>query len=255
MRILRRDQRDAMFDIYSYCRAVDDIADGAASREWRLASLAAWRRKIDALYSGTPPAELTRLALAARRFGLRRQDFLSIIDGMVMDATADIRGPRIEELDLYCDRVASAVGRLAVRVFGMKNDEGTLLAHHLGRALQLTNILRDIDEDAAIGRLYLPGELLTLAGIEAAEPRTAVTDPHLGAVCGFVAERAREHFVNADAVMERSPRETVRAPKIMSEIYRQMLDKMVARGWSCPRQRISVGKPHLLWIAVHHAFI
>ncbi len=112
-----------------------------------------------------------------RDFGLRREDFLAVIDGMEMDVVDDIRAPDFATLDLYCDRVASAVGRLSVRVFGMEEQDGIALAHHLGRALQLTNILRDLDEDAAIGRLYLPREALREAGITATDPADGAGEP------------------------------------------------------------------------------
>ena len=120
-----------------------------------------WRADIDALYAGSAVAARSRpRRRRSRRFGLEREDFQAVIDGMEMDAVADIRAPDCATLDLYCDRVASAVGRLSVRIFGMDEEAGIALAHHLGRALQLTNILRDLDEDAAIGRLYLPREAL-----------------------------------------------------------------------------------------------
>ena len=165
MRILPREQREAMFQIYSFCRQVDDIADSDGPRPERLAALQRWRDDIDALYQGHPPARLRDYAASVQSFGLQREDFLAIVDGMEMDVPQDIRAPDLATLDLYCDRVASAVGRLSVRVFGLARDDGIVLAHHLGRALQLTNILRDIDEDAAIGRLYLPREGLLHAGI------------------------------------------------------------------------------------------
>src|SRR2546425_11627078 len=129
-----------------------------------------------------------------RTFALRREDFLAVIDGMEMDVKSDIRAPDFATLDLYCDRVASAVGRLCVRVFGMDAAPGIALAHHLGRALQLTNILRDLDEDAAIGRLYLPREALRDAGITATDPRAALARPSLDTACAVVVERARSHF-------------------------------------------------------------
>ena len=154
-----------MFQIYSFCRQVDDIADSDGPRPERLAALQQWRDDIDALYQGHPPARLRDYVASVRRFDLKREDFLAIVDGMEMDVPQDIRAPDLATLDLYCDRVASAVGRLSVRVFGLAQDDGILLAHHLGRALQLTNILRDIDEDAGIGRLYLPREGLLHAGI------------------------------------------------------------------------------------------
>ena len=165
MRILGREKREAMFEVYSFCREVDDIADSDAPRLQRVADLSAWRQNIDSLYSNRIPSGLEQLAKAIARFGLRKDDFLAVIDGVEMDAREDIRAPSLERLELYCDRVACAVGRLCVRIFGMDDTDGNALAHHLGRALQYTNILRDIDEDAAVGRLYLPREALRLAEI------------------------------------------------------------------------------------------
>ena len=143
MRILPRLQREAMFEIYSFCRLVDDIADSSAPHAERRQQLARWRDHIEATYSGRAPTDLRALAQAAREFALRKEDFLAVIDGMEMDAEQDIRAPDWETLDRYCDRVASAVGRLSVRVFGLNEVDGIALAHHLGRALQLTNILRE----------------------------------------------------------------------------------------------------------------
>ena len=117
------------------------------------------------------------MAQAVRTFDLQREDFIAVIDGMEMDVIADIRAPDRATLDLYCDRVACAVGRLSVRVFGMEREAGLALAHHLGRALQLTNILRDLDEDASLGRLYLPREALQAAGIEATDPAAVIAHP------------------------------------------------------------------------------
>jgi len=255
MRILGREQREAMFEIYSFCREVDDIADNDAPRAQRVEGLLAWRKKIDSLYSGSIPAGLERLAKCIARFALRKDDFLAVIDGVEMDARADIQAPSFDELDLYCDRVASAVGRLSVRVFGMGEADGIALAHHLGRALQLTNILRDIDEDAEIGRLYLPREALRLAGITMTDPASVVGNPRLGEACIVLAERAREHFTQANEIMSRCPRRVVRAPKIMGGVYRQMLEGMISRGWARPRNRVRINKPRLIWIALRHAFV
>jgi len=201
------------------------------------------------------PAGLEGLARAIEKFSLHREDFLAVIEGMEMDAAEDIRAPALDRLDFYCDRVASAVGRLSVRIFGMEERAGLLLAHHLGRALQLTNILRDIDEDAAAGRLYLPKEALTRAGIHSTEPQAAASDPAIGTACEFVVELARCHFAKADEVLAGCSRRAARAPKIMKEAYRRMLEELVARGWSWPRDRVHVSKSHLLRIALRHAFI
>ncbi len=255
MRILPREQREAMFQIYSFCRQVDDIADSDGPRPERLAAIQQWRDDIDALYQGHPPQRLRDYVTSLNRFGLKREDFLAIIDGMEMDIPQDIRAPDLATLDLYCDRVASAVGRLSVRVFGMAENDGILLAHHLGRALQLTNILRDIDEDAGIGRLYLPREGLLHAGITSSEPLKVTADPALPKVCAPLVARARDHFEKADEIMKRNPRRLVRAPRIMSKYYRAILDLLVERGFALPRPAVRVNKMARLAIILRYAFI
>jgi squalene synthase HpnD len=255
MKILPPAQREAMFEIYGFCRRVDDIADSEAPRAERLIELAAWRADVNALYAGQVPPRLAGLAQPVRDFDLAREDFLALIDGMEMDAFDDIRGPSAAILDLYCDRVASAVGRLSVRVFGVERAAGIKLAHHLGRALQLTNILRDLDEDAAVGRLYLPREALAQAGIHTNDPKTALRSPTLGQACAQLVERARQHFAQADEIMAGLPRRSVRAPRIMGLVYRSMLDRLAARGWSAPRRPIRVPRARLLWIMLRHALM
>ena len=255
MRILPRQQREAMFQIYSFCRQVDDIADSDGPRGERLAALQRWRDDIDALYRGQPPSRLRDYVASVQRFDLQRADFLAIVDGMEMDVPQDIRAPDLATLDLYCDRVASAVGRLSVRVFGLPRDDGILLAHHLGRALQLTNILRDIDEDAAIGRLYLPREGLIEAGIVGSDPLKVAADPDLPKVCTPIVARAREHFERADEVMARNRRRVVRAPRIMSKYYRAILELLVARGFANPRVPVRLNKLARLAIIFRYAFI
>jgi phytoene synthase len=255
MRILPPAQRQAMFEIYSFCRAVDDIADDPGDRDKRRAQLQQWRRDIDAVCGGHPPASLGGLAQAVRAFGLAREDFLAVIDGMEMDVEADIRAPDLAMLDLYCDRVASAVGRLSVKVFGLDAQNGHELAHHLGRALQLTNILRDLDEDAGIGRLYLPREALRDAGIPGSDPAEVLAHPALGQACAPILARAQNHFGRADEIMRAAPRRAVRAPRIMGEAYKGYLDGLIARGFAPPRERVRISRVRLLWIILRHAVI
>jgi presqualene diphosphate synthase len=255
MRILPREQRDAMFQIYSFCRQVDDIADSDGPRPERLAALQQWRDDVDALYQGHPPERLKDYVSSVRRFGLKREDFLAIIDGMEMDVPQDIRAPEMATLDLYCDRVASAVGRLSVRVFGLPEQDGILLAHHLGRALQLTNILRDIDEDAGLGRLYLPREGLLHAGITSDDPVKVIGERNLPKVCVPLVERAKSHFEQADAIMKRNSRRAVRAPRIMSKYYRAILELLIARGFAAPREPVRVHKWAKIAILLRYAII
>ncbi len=149
MRLLPRDRRNGMYAIYAFCREVDDIADGGRPVEHKLAALAGWRDEIDALYDGRPRHVVARaLSGPVRSYQLRKEDFLAILAGMEMDARGDIRAPDFATLDLYCARVASAVGHLSVHVFGDSSEPAHAVAESLGRALQLTNILRDLAEDA-----------------------------------------------------------------------------------------------------------
>ena len=255
MRVLPLAQRRAMFAIYGFCRAVDDVADGPGTRESRLAELAQWRADIDALFEGSPPARALALAEPVRAFDLQRDDFLRIIDGMNMDAAADMRAPARDELDLYCDRVAGAVGRLSVRVFGLPVVDGEALALHLGRALQLTNILRDLDEDAAQGRLYLPRETLQAAGIMTTDPPSVLAHRLLGAVCEVIAMQARRHFGEAGRVMSRHPLRIVRAPLLMAKVYQIMLERLETRGFAPPRQRLHADRVTTLWILLRYGLL
>jgi presqualene diphosphate synthase len=255
MRILPQAQRDAMFAIYGFCRQVDDVADSPGPRDGRFAELAAWRIDIKALYDGALTARTRDLAKPVQDYGLEQADFLAVIDGMEMDVAADIRAPAWSELDLYCDRVASAVGRLSVKIFGLETKPGRQLAHHLGRALQLTNILRDLDEDAEVGRLYLPQEALAQSGIETTDPSAVLASPSLDRACAPLIEAARNHFDKADEIMWSASRRTVRAPRIMGEVYRLILERMVTRGFAPPRRPIQLGRLRLVSIIMRYAFI
>lgn len=256
MRMLPRPRREAMYEIYSFCRAVDDIADDGGSREPRRAALDAWRADIAALHAETQPRSgLEGLRRATLTYVLRQKDFLAVIDGMEMDVRAEIVAPDLATLDLYCDRVASAVGRLSVRVFGVPETEAEALAHHLGRAFQLTNILRDLDEDACVGRLYLPREALEAAGIEVTSPQEILASPALARACAPVVARAKEHFVAAREIMARCPRASVKAPRIMAEAYRSILAAVEARGYIPPRARIRTSRARVVLAALRYGLV
>jgi len=256
MRILPAPQRQAMYAVYAFCRAVDDIADEGGPEPERLAALEQWRRDIDRLYAGRGETQLTEGLLSPiEAFGLKQEDFLAVIDGMEMDVRRNIKAPDWEELDLYCDRVASAVGRLSVRIFGLDETNGLALSHHLGRALQMTNILRDLDEDAAMGRLYLPREALAEAGLADADIAEVLASPTLDKACRIVAVRARCHFDEAERIMARCPRGCVRSPRLMAAVYRPMLDRLVARGWRPPRQKLHHSRPRVIWAILRHGLL
>lgn len=247
MRILPRDKRQAMFDVYAFCREVDDIADGDAHQDDPAGAMQRWRDDIDAIYAGKPAGQAAFLAPHVLRYGLKREDFLAVIDGMEMDLRGPVIAPDAATLDLYCDRVASAVGRLSVRIFGMEEAAGIDLAHHLGRALQLTNILRDLDEDVALGRLYLPREALLAAGMNELTPQAVVAHPHLATACEPLLREAHAHFEAAQKIMDRGPRAAVKAPRLMAAAYSDVLARLERRGFASPRIRVGVDKMKMIW--------
>lgn len=256
MRILPKAEREAMFAIYGFCRLVDDIADDEQGEPAeRTARLDQWRHDIDALYNGGDSGQAGFLSEAVRRFGLDKADFLAVLDGMQMDIDRDIRWPEFAVLDRYCDLVASAVGRLSVRVFGMDREPGLALAHHLGRALQLTNILRDIDEDAAIGRVYLPREALDAAGIVPISPEAVAADTRLDPAARWLAEKAKRHFEEANAILAAKPRGHLTAPRLMEAAYSRLLGRMNEQGWRPPRVRVRVSKLALIFSIARHSLL
>lgn len=232
MRLLPPARRDAMFAVYAYCREVDDIADSDAPPVAKQAGLAVWRAEVAAIFAGSAKTALGKiLEELAPTYHLRQNDFLSIIDGMEMDAVQDIRAPSLADLDLYCDRVASAVGRLSVRIFGDDRPAADRVAYHLGRALQLTNILRDLVEDGERGRLYLPKELLVKHGIEDGEPMAALRNPLLPLACNDLATIADMHFVEAERAMRQCSRRAMRPAAVMRAVYQELLRRLRGEGW------------------------
>jgi phytoene synthase len=248
MRLMPVEERDAMFAIYAFCRKVDDIADdGVGTRAERHDRLTTWRSDLLGLYTGEMPQQVRFLAPAVKKYGLRLDDFLTILDGMDMDVAEDIVAPDLATLDLYCDRVASAVGRLSIKVFGMDEGPGFDLAHHLGRALQLTNILRDIDEDAAIGRLYLPREYLEeMDCCRQMDPKVIINQPAIDGVCRKVAKLAHHHYDEAQKILATKPKGRIKTPRLMGAVYSQILSASEAQGFAPPRHRVSLPKSKLL---------
>ncbi|HXY98537.1 MAG TPA: presqualene diphosphate synthase HpnD [Stellaceae bacterium] len=256
MRLLPEARREAMFTIYAFCREVDDIADSNEPPPAKRAGLGAWRREIDAVYADKPRTPLSRvLAEVVHAFALPREDFFAIIDGMEMDAVADIRAPTLADLDLYCDRVASAVGRLSVRIFGTDLPAADRVAAALGRALQLTNILRDLAEDAARGRLYLPREYLREAGIAETEPQAVLRHPHLAQVCDRLADLAEERFAEARSAMRDCPRRAMRPAAVMGAVYHAILIRLCRRGWRDIEREVRLPAGLKLWLALRHGLL
>ncbi len=252
MRILPADRRLAMYAIYAFCRLVDDVADEPAPAEAKQAGLQAWRTAIADVYAGHGHDPVTRvLAAAVPAFHLRQVDFLAVIDGMQMDAETVIAAPDWATLDLYCDRVAAAVGRLSVRAFGDASARADDVAFSLGRALQLTNILRDLAEDAARDRLYLPREWLDEAGVPHA-PAAALASPGLPAVCDRMLAEARRRFRLAGVAMADCDGRAMRPARLMGATYAALLDRLERRGWAALDQPVRLSKWQKLAIAARH---
>jgi phytoene synthase len=168
-----------------------------------------------------------------------------------MDAETVIVAPDLATLELYCDRVASAVGRLSVRAFGDSSAAADNVAHSLGRALQLTNILRDIKEDADRGRLYLPAEYLDQAGIPH-DPAAALASPALPGVCARLASDAHRHFRDARAHMAECDPAAMKPARLMGETYAAILTCLEQSGWREPAARVSLPPWRKLWLLVRY---
>ena len=257
MRLLPKEKREAMFAVYAFCREVDDIADGPGDAEAKARALAAWHDEIAALYDGRPATAITRvLAAPVARYGLRRQDFEEILRGVEMDARETMRAPAMEVLELYCSRVAGAVGLLSVRVFGCRDPRADSFALAVGHALQLTNILRDIAEDASLGRLYLPREELDAAGIFDRSPQAVVAHAALPQACAALAGAARRRYAEARALladMAPGDRAALRPAVIMMAVYGRLLDRLVRGGWRRLEPPVRVPRAEKMWIVLRHS--
>ena len=222
MLLMPRAKRSAMFAVYGWCRLVDDIADADLPADDRRAGLDATRRDLDRIFTTDDDSGLAR---AIRDFGLDRSWFDMVLDGLDTDIAAPLMAPDMAALDLYCRRVAGAPGRMAIAIFGCEEPEAADFAFAAGTALQLTNILRDVREDAERGRLYLPKEALVSAGIGSDDPHMVLADPRLPEAKAWLAGQARRHYDAAEASGARCGRR--RWPGLaMLRLYRRLFDRL-----------------------------
>lgn len=255
MRCLPEKKRQALYGIYAFCREIDDIADGPGAPDEKLARLGQWRGEIERLYGDSPRYPVTKaLQGPVEDFGLKKEDFRAVIDGMEMDADEPLRIADMEELNLYCDRVACAVGRLCVCVFGIDGANGQELAFDLGQALQLTNILRDIPEDAGRDRLYIPEELLQAHGVTNPDLSAKMESPGFSKACDVLAGIGARRFDQAAEVISRCERKKVRPAIMMMEIYRRILARLMRRGWKNLSLPVGISKVGKLWIALRYGY-
>ncbi len=256
MRMLPAERRRAMRAIYAFCREVDDIADEPGDVAEKRRALAAWRAEIGRLYDGRPEWPTTRALLGpARRFGLPRAEFLAVIEGMEIDAAPAVRMPTLDDLLGYCRKVAGAVGMLSIHAFGAPEPPGPRIAETLGDALQLTNILRDPGEDAALGRLYAPMDMLARHGAPAGPPEAAIAHPGFAAVRAELAGLARDRYAEAAGLIADRRGRELRPAAVMMAVYRETLDRLEARGWERIDGRVRLSRPRKAWLALRHGLL
>lgn len=257
--VLPARKRGAIGVVWDFCRAVDDAADARGDNDLREAEreLARWREELRACFEGGCPATPQGRALVplVTAFNLRRAHFEALIDGVEMD----VRPRRYEtfaELYEYCTRVASAVGLICVDIFGASTPASREYARHLGVALQLTNILRDVPEDLARGRVYLPQEDLRAHGCteadlqaEAARAGGGVRSAAVKALLAAQGARARDYYRRAAAALPRQEARRLVAAEIMGAIYRAILTRIEARGYDVFREVVRIPRPRRAVIA------
>ena len=257
MRLLEPRRRLAMYAIYAFCRDADDIVDEPGADEDKARRLDLWEEDLRTLYKGGQPSQPLAAALrpAILTYSLPIEDFIAVLDGCRMDLGPGQVRPTLLTLDTYCDRVAAAVGRLSVRVFGDFVPDCLELANHQGRALQLTNILRDVVVDARIGRLYLPDELLCRHGIVSVEIDEILAHPALPKVCAELADIANRHFELARETLKRCSKRAVRPAVVMMEMYWQIFLRCQALGWRPQAEPVKLPKLTKLWCALRHGVL
>ncbi|HYK64817.1 MAG TPA: presqualene diphosphate synthase HpnD [Patescibacteria group bacterium] len=245
--LLPPERRRALHAVYAFCRFVDDIADDEAIREPAML-LKRWREELDRVYDGTPTRALSRaLADSARRFRIPRELFEEIINGVEMDLSHK-RYETWDELRPYCYRVASALGLICIEIFGYRNPSAKVYAENLGLALQLTNILRDVREDAGRGRIYLPLEDLARFGVSEEEILGGVYSPNFVRLMRFEANRAQQLYAAAQSALAPEDRGTLLTAEAMRLIYAAILERIIKSNYRVLDRRHSLSAPHKLYL-------
>ncbi|MBK9028845.1 MAG: presqualene diphosphate synthase HpnD [Propionivibrio sp.] len=242
-------QRRAITALYAFCREVDDVVDECHDPQIAATKLAWWRLELDRLYTGQPGHPVTQALLPVlAEFNLPQEQLLEIIDGMEMDLQQS-RYLDFKALSLYCYRVASVVGLLAAEIFGYQDRRTQKYAHDLGMAFQLTNIIRDVGEDARMGRVYLPIDELQRFEVPVADILNARYSDNFRRLMEFQIERAEHYYTQAMAELPVADRRTQRSGLIMAAIYRTLLDEIKRDGCQVLNQRTSLTPIRKLWIA------
>ena len=247
--LLPPDRRRAITALYAFCREVDDVVDEARDASVARLKLAWWRREVEATYGGTPEHPVARaLAPVVRERNLPIEHFQAIIDGMAMDLE-QARYVDFPSLELYCHRVAGVVGLMAARIFGYTEPATEGYARDLGIAFQLTNIVRDVGEDAMRGRVYLPQEDLARFGVPASQVLKREPSDAFAKLMAFEVERARAWYERALGQLPAADRRSQRTGLAMASIYRTLLDEIERDGYRVLDRRIALTPVRKFWIA------
>jgi 15-cis-phytoene synthase len=253
-RLLPPERRVAINALYAFCREVDDVVDEVSDANVARAKLAWWRAEVAAIYAGVPQHPVAvALVPAVRRYGLRQADLQTVIDGMQMDLDK-VRYVDFAELETYCDRVAGAVGLMSAEIFGYEDPATRGYARDLGIAFQLTNIIRDVGEDARRGRIYLPQDELARFGVAPSDVLRAKASPAFVDLMRFEVDRARGWYDRALAKLPPRDRHAQRAGLAMAAIYRTLLDEIARDGYRVLDRRIALTPLRKLWIATRAAW-
>lgn len=243
------ERRRAITALYAFCREVDDIADECTDTGVARLKLEWWRREVDRVFAGTPEHPVGKeLARAVEHYALAREHLQEVIDGMEMDLDQS-HYPSFKDLTLYCHRVAGVVGIMAAEIFGYENRQTLRYAHKLGMAFQLTNILRDVREDAMRGRVYLPEDELARFGVRPEDLSGPNAGNGLRALFGYQATRAREYYDQALALLPEADRYRQRSGLIMAAIYRTTLDEIENDDYRLLERRVLLTPLRKLWVA------
>jgi phytoene synthase len=246
---LPAERRRAITALYAFCREVDDVVDEVKDPGIARAKLAWWRTEVANLFAGHPQHPVTRaLAPFAAAYGLDAARLNEIIDGMEMDLTHH-RYADFEALRLYCHRAAGVVGQLSASIFGYSNPSTLEYAERLGIAFQLTNIIRDVGEDARRDRVYLPADEIARFGMEARDILARREDERFRALMAFQADRALSYYAAASERLAPEDRPSQRAGLIMAAIYRALLEEIRRDGFRVLDRRIALTPMRKLWIA------
>ena len=257
MRLLPKAKREAMYTLYAFCKHIDNIADSQLSLKEKKDLLAAWRKEIDNIYEKkVPSTDIGRhIYKNCMRFSLPKEEFIKLLDSVSMDVPNPLQAPKLEDFLKYCRGIAGVPGNLSLRIFGCK-DEKLIeeLSTSLGNALQITNILRDVKDDARSDRLYIPREYLQKASITSKNPNEVIVNKNLATAREELAKLAEEDYAKASQIIPFLDKQSARPIRAITAIYKKYFDLMQKRGWEVISPKPKLSRINTLSLALRAYF-